>query len=303
MEKYWRDNLYHRDYVNRKENNIIKIPSEAEFNEIYQRMRKFSQAEMYDCNTCGYGSCRGMAIAIFNGLNKVENCHHYDLAVMEDEHKKIAAMNQQLKEHISAALEDIKTINADVDDVNTDVAKDEKQVQRSSSAVEEIMATINNLSISYADKAASLDVLVKNAETGQQDMSATLKAVEEISKDVDNISSMAKVITAIAANTNLLSMNASIESAHAGDAGRGFAVVADEIRKLSDSTHSNSRNIAGAVKTISDGIVSMASHSNDTQKVMTSMVEEIQNTAQTMKDLINSLATLEKSMRELAALG
>ena len=53
-----------------------------------------------DCIGCGYGSCESMATAIFNKLNKPENCAHYILALLKEE-KNVEELNRQLKEHVN----------------------------------------------------------------------------------------------------------------------------------------------------------------------------------------------------------
>lgn len=77
IDKYWRDNLYERKYVNRWQNNKIKYPNNEELNEIYHKMHKYTDEHLYNCSSCGYAACEKMAVAIFNGLNRPENCHFY----------------------------------------------------------------------------------------------------------------------------------------------------------------------------------------------------------------------------------
>jgi methyl-accepting chemotaxis protein len=123
-------------------------------------------------------------------------------------------------------------------------------------------------------------------------MRVTIQSVQDISQSVDGIAQAIQIISAIAANTNLLSMNAAIEAAHAGNAGRGFAVVADEIRRLSESTRENSRNISRTLKSIIDGIAVTSKQSGDTDSRITEMSKEINGFAETMTDLITTFKEL-----------
>lgn len=99
--RYWNSELYERKYVNRWENVDISYPSKDEVERLYFKMNKFGEEDILNCSSCGYNSCENMAIAIHNGLNKPENCHHYlkrqtdiNLADAEAEREKIAAMLQ-----------------------------------------------------------------------------------------------------------------------------------------------------------------------------------------------------------------
>jgi methyl-accepting chemotaxis protein len=99
-------------------------------------------------------------------------------------------------------------------------------------------------------------------------------------------------------------MNASIEAAHAGEAGRSFAVVANEIRRLSESTRENSRNIAQTLKNIIDGIAVTSKQSGDTDNRITEMSKEINGFAKTMTGLITTFNELSAESGDItAALG
>lgn len=99
--RYWERGLYGRTYKNRSSYNNIRKPSEREINEIYHDMKKFKPEDHLNCGACGYGSCKRMATAIFNGLNRKENCYKFNHDTIEEEHeesiKNIAILEERIK--------------------------------------------------------------------------------------------------------------------------------------------------------------------------------------------------------------
>ncbi len=77
INEYWEEGLYTREYKNLWANVNLKYPNKEQLNDIFISMHKYSEKDIYNCTSCGYNSCEKMATAIFNGLNKAENCHHY----------------------------------------------------------------------------------------------------------------------------------------------------------------------------------------------------------------------------------
>lgn len=89
VNRYWKPGLYSRNYDNRTQSNIARIPRPAELKTIYQQMEKYEEKDLFNCNSCGYGKCETMATAIFNKLNRVENCHHYLLKKAEQSQMEV----------------------------------------------------------------------------------------------------------------------------------------------------------------------------------------------------------------------
>jgi ABC-type transporter Mla subunit MlaD len=301
LNRYWKDGLYKREYRDLSGNNTLKQPSEAELEQVYQSMKKYKKEDLYNCTSCGYGSCQVMATAIFNKLNKPENCAHYNLAVVAEKESTIEKTDSELNTHISQALELIEGINMLMKKLNIQVGEQADEVQQSSTVTEKILDSIKETSDNSRKKQELIQTLITNAGKGKEAMQETIRSVQGISQSVDGISDAIKIISSIAANTNILSMNAAIEAAHAGNSGRGFAVVADEIRKLADNTRENSRNISKTLKEIIDGINVTTKRSEDTGELINGMAEEINDIAETMTNLINTLGELSNESSEITA--
>jgi iron only hydrogenase large subunit-like protein len=299
LSHYWKKGLYERDYRDLSQNNTVKIPNQKELAEIYKSLRKYSEKDMYDCNTCGYGSCRGMAIAIFNGLNRPQNCHHYNLALIEDDNKTIEALNENLNTQIRQSLDFMKGINDLISNLDVRIVAQAAAIEKSSEAIEKMMDTINATTDMAQKRQGIIQQMEDNAQQGQVSMHETIEAVKAITKGVEGVDSTIKVISGIAANTNLLSMNAAIEAAHAGEAGRGFAVVAGEIRRLSETTRENSRNIAHILTGVVEGIHETTARSSTTDALINTMAEEMTDFAGTMTELIGNLGGLSADSDEI----
>ncbi len=149
-------------------------------------------------------------------------------------------------------------------------------ITESSASIEEMVANIRSVTGNIEKMGGNFSELLKTAEEGKSRLHLANQRVAQISRQSQGLQETNSVISHIASQTNLLSMNAAIEAAHAGEYGRGFAVVADEIRKLAESASEQSKNTARELKSVKESIDLVVESTEETVKTFDGIFSRIQ---------------------------
>ena len=212
---------------------------------------------------------------------------------------KADALMEELNDATTTALETLKAVA----DSNNDNAKNiESQTVMTSNIQEMIITADSNASRMERIAGDSLNMvsegrkLVEKLDDKASNISAmneqVMNTINEFVKNAIEVRGITDKINGISSQTNLLSLNASIESARAGEAGRGFAVVADEIRNLADETKTLTAEINGIVETLEN-------NASGTKETVSKVVESIEGEKVLIDDSMDTYVKMEDMFKQL----
>jgi methyl-accepting chemotaxis protein len=217
------------------------------------------------------------------------------------------SMKGQVARQASNVEESAATVNgllSGLSELHGLIEEQAASVTESSATIEELLSSIQSEEKTIERSVGIFSELVEASARGRRDIEEVTRQANDIASQSALLGEANSLIAAIAAQTNLLAMNAAIEAAHAGEAGRGFSVVADEIRKLAENAAKQSRSIASNLKSIREVIKQVVDSSARTAESFIRMDGHVRDVDQLQRELANAVSEQALGSKEITiALG
>lgn len=222
---------------------------------------------------------------------------------IEQIHRTVQLMMGRMTElgaEIGDSLEAIQHI-ADSADANNRLSTVQNELmEESAAAIQSMMEALETVRQYSQSNSGIAEDLLETAERGGRVIDALTKEYQTgVASNVDHIREFIHTISKVSSQINLLSMNAAIEAAHAGDSGRGFAVVAEEIRKLAEGTSSSARKISGGVKQIIHSIDATDGRFHELRTAFSHIDEKVKETLDSSKNIHQVSLNISSGAREM----
>jgi methyl-accepting chemotaxis protein len=219
-----------------------------------------------------------------------------DILVSFEELKAIKENQEQSASEAGTALKNIQT---NIDKLHKLVEEQVDSVGTSSSSIEEMIAHIHSVNKTLAENSKNVAELSSASESGKAKVQTVAEKIQEIARDSEGLLEINSVMEGIASQTNLLSMNAAIEAAHAGELGKGFSVVAGEIRKLAESSGMQSKTTMAMLKKIKASIDSITEFSNEVLSQFAVIDTGVKTVSQHEQNIRNTMEEQETGGQQL----
>ena len=209
---------------------------------------------------------------------------------------EITANIQSIKQRVVSESASVTEENATMEQLTHHIEqlehlieKQSENVAQASAAIEEMVANTASVTDTLVKNAANVNTLTEASEVGRTGLQDVAQDIQEIARESEGLLEINSVMENIASQTNLLSMNAAIEAAHAGESGKGFAVVAGEIRKLAESSSKQSKTISDVLKKIKNSIDKITKSTDNVLKKFEAIDSSVKTVAMQEENIRNAM--------------
>lgn len=255
-----------RKYEDHSASTSRREPTQIELNQIFNSLYKETEnSRNINCYSCGYGSCKEFAKAVYNNVNHLHNCTYYNRIGLEKMSNE-KSLRESLTEKVAG-----------------------------------IINSMSELAAANEDNVRSTDNVAKQTDSFLEMAEILRRTIYDVKDQLLGIANVSQEIVGIADQTNLLALNASIEAARAGEHGRGFAVVAEEVRNLSSSTKSTVDSVRINEETaisIIEKIIKVADQLDSKIKIVKQEIAGMVTNAEELSAREQEIVALAKSLVE-----
>ena len=220
-------------------------------------------------------------------------------ALIDTNINHISKVFQEAVAVINSAIGVISEMNVHVDTLVRSNTAQTDAIENSSAAINEVVSTleyINKMALERVNSAREMHTYVAD---GDEKITSTNEILNHVAEQLDEVYEVVTIINNVAEQTNLLSMNAAIESAHAGEAGKGFGVVAEEIRSLAEETSENADKISRVVNTIVQAVENANSSSKSAFEAFEKVSSHADQIVNSLQDITGGIGKIDDQMRQI----
>ncbi|MFQ3620747.1 MAG: methyl-accepting chemotaxis protein [Spirochaetales bacterium] len=265
--------------------------------------------------------------ALIEALNQMAKRLSELIVELKKKMDTLSSVGNHLKENMDTTASSVREILLNVEKIREGIESQSAGVTESSSAMEQVLHNLQSLTQQIGQQAsavtqssAAIEQMVSNirsvtnhvermgsdftdlvhaAQQGKEKLHIVNTQIEEISKQSSKLLETNAIIATISAQTNLLSMNAAIEAAHAGEYGAGFAVVADEIRKLAELSATRAKETKQELRGVIDVISTVVNSSSEAAVAFDQISRKIQDLNNLVYQIKNSMIEQSSGSKEV----
>lgn len=235
-------------------------------------------------------------------FTKVKDCLDESKSQIDEINDEIQVATTTLNNEdrcVNNTSESVAQISENIRELNEMITTQAEAMSQASSSIEEMIGNIQSVSEFVLKMAAEFEDLNNATAEGIEKNNIVNELLNVVLTQSKSLQETNTIISAISSQTNLLSMNAMIESAHAGDAGKGFAVVAEEIRKLADTSAMQSKSIGENLKKISEYITRVVESANVSKQTFELVANKTNNTSSLVESIKRAMEEQSVGSKQL----
>lgn len=237
------------------------------------------------------------------------------IAMIKEVSEKLANQSKDLFSNTEVSHESALAITNNIEEISQKINIQSIAISEGVTSLEEISSGVHTIASSTSEVSDASLRMRSESEQGGKNVAAVIMQMDEIHKSVtqsvvsieqlkhrsSEIEGIVRVITEIANQTHLLSLNASIEAARAGEHGQGFAVVASEVKKLAEQSGNSAKEITALVQHIQSETLHAVDVIKEGQKSVEVGIDVVHDTGQLFGNILNVTESVTSQIQEVSA--